>query len=240
MSLFEAGRIVQGEAPAEPSERVRALEDRIVELEARNDELGKALFEKQGLAVRLIRQHNDMLGLCLKLGLRPVQTEIAEHVVYADGKPPREIAFDVEVPVEAAEGATFADYAALWMDRNRDWSDGTRRVYESKLRRHILPKLGGLPVSAVTPRMLADVANAVSNGTRGDAGARPRVPPRHDGPRHGGGRLRRRGRKAARRPRGPRDGRGRAPRSARGRGRARASTRPSATPPPNWRCGWSC
>jgi hypothetical protein len=50
----------------------------------------------------------------------------------------------------AAGRVTLGDYAATWMS-SRQLRPRTRELYDSQLRLHILPHLGGIPLSRITP-----------------------------------------------------------------------------------------
>lgn len=171
MSLYEARQIVRGNS-AHARERVRMLEDRVVCLEATNEELRAHVARLEAANMSLVGAHNGMLDLVRQVGLRPERQSIDMREVTALRKAgvshERTLrAFAADATVKHADTPTFAHYADKWIERNRRvWSAGSLKQYRSKLRNHVLPKLGDKPVGGLSARMLADVANATTNGTR--------------------------------------------------------------------------
>ncbi|WP_234994350.1 tyrosine-type recombinase/integrase [Kytococcus aerolatus] len=65
---------------------------------------------------------------------------------------------------------TFAEYAASWM-QHRDLRPRTRVLYEGLLDRHLLPSLGDLPLTAISPARVRHWHNRVNTGPTAKAHA---------------------------------------------------------------------
>lgn len=170
MSLFEAREVIRLESgkPSAARDRVRQLEDRIVALEAVNAEQYRNVTRLTMELASVSHRYNSMLDRLLAVGIQPTTTD--GHVVFGFDEE-RRLTSTVLHPegaeLEPAAVPTFAEYAAKWIERNRGaWSDATRKGYESKLRNHALPRIGDVEMGQLTSAALAEVANAVGNGTR--------------------------------------------------------------------------
>ena len=169
MSLYEARQFVRGDQDAAGGrERVRMLEDRITELEAVNREQRRSMRLMHSELSGVVNRYNAMLDNLIAGGIRPVHRplelgglDMDERQAMTFNAPP------AGTPLGRADAPPFREYCGKWIERRRGaWSKGTLGVYEAKLRNHVLPTLGDLPVASVTPAAMAEVVNNVSNGTR--------------------------------------------------------------------------
>jgi integrase len=67
-------------------------------------------------------------------------------------------------PVTTSRGLTVAQWAETWIQRQHDRKLATARDTETRLRKHVLPTLGRMPIAEVRPRHVADLVEALKAG----------------------------------------------------------------------------
>lgn len=177
LSLAEAREIVRGKGEQKARNRVKVLEHRIAGLDATVAEQRSRIAALEAANLSLVHQHNSMIDMVKRLGLTPERSNLepAEWILTAEaarlaGEDWDATAERIEAarfdPIQRAEGPAFRHYADKWIEHNRGvWSDGTLRLYRSKIKNH-LAGIMDLPVSGLTTAQLAAILNGVRNGTR--------------------------------------------------------------------------
>jgi integrase len=91
--------------------------------------------------------YRDVLGKRRSVGTFETRNEALDAARYAERYPSR-------VFTGATEDRTYADYVLTWLKTDEDITSGTKRGYESAMGKWILPIIGHLRVSEITPRVV--------------------------------------------------------------------------------------